>query len=99
MGRVTIAVTLTERVHEGQRTEIKQFQSDDMSTFAAFSSKVAVQTNREYVCLRYRGQPLRPDCKLYHYAPASARTVRFSAALGPPNLGTAQGNLVGDWQI
>lgn len=45
--------------------------------------RIASITGKQVVSMSYRGQPMDKDIKVYHFAPASPSTLRFSAALRP----------------
>ena len=81
MGFTTLAVSL---VHPGRSTKVQLFDTDDMDPLQSFSDTIAAVTGKRVVGLTYRGQPVDKDVKIYHYAPASASTLRFSAALCTP---------------
>ena len=80
MGRTTLAVSLADM---NRSMKVQLFDIDDMDSIRQFSDKIASITGKRVVSMNYRGQPVDKDIKVYHFAPASPSTLRFSASLWP----------------
>ena len=80
MAPVTVAVSLFQGRRSRTPTAVQLFVTDDMNSLAAFKSEIAAKTGN-IVHLSYRGQPISEAAKVYHFAPAAAHVLRFSANL------------------